>query len=188
MEFGRTRSGLVVVGIDLVYDFLFRSGHLVVIEPANLGFVFMYHVTDPYGSMTLRVGIAEAFNHVNLVRFYVSDIAYVINIEKPDEVVNLFLVLFSFGLADIFVSLPAGMRLQPVFYSVDVFAVAIFEVEHEDGFFFVGLLVEVIEAIFEHIRHAFDYFAVGLRRNFYRDGIMMKIVNSVVFVYRKIQN
>ena len=130
MEFGRTRRRLVVVGIDLVYDFLFRSGHLVVIEPANLGFVFMYHVTDPYGSMTLRVGIAEAFNHVNLVRFYVSDIAYVINIEKPDEVVNLFIVLFSFGLADIFVSLPAGMRLQPVFYSVDVFAVAVFKVEH----------------------------------------------------------
>lgn len=116
----------MVVGIDLVHDFLFRPGHLVVIEPANLGFVFVYHVTDPYGSMTLRVGITEAFNHVNLVRFYVSDIAYVINIEKPDEVVNLFLVLFSFGLALVFVRSPALMRLQPVFYGIDILAVAVF--------------------------------------------------------------
>lgn len=129
----------MVVGIDLVHDLLFGAGHLVVIETANLGFAFMYHVADPYGSMTLGVGIAEALNHDNLVRFYVSDIAYVINIEKLDEAVNLFLILFSFGLALVFVRPPASMVLQPVFYSFDVFASAVFEVEHEDGFFFVDL-------------------------------------------------
>ena len=44
-----------------------------------------------------------------------------------------------------------------------------------DGFFFAGILVVAVEAAFECVRHAFDYFLVVLRRNFHGHGIMMKV-------------
>ena len=87
--FGRNRRRLVVVRVDLVHELLFGPGHLVVVEATVLGRRFMDHVTDTDRGMSLGIGVAERFNHTNLVWIFVNDIVHIYNIENPDEVVNL---------------------------------------------------------------------------------------------------
>ena len=89
--FGRNRRWLVVVRVDLVHELLFGPGHLVVVEATVLGRRFMDQVTDTDRGMSLGIGVAERFNHTNLVWIFVNDIVHIYNIENPDEVVNLFI-------------------------------------------------------------------------------------------------